>query len=50
MLKVTSATTFVNDMKIYKRKTNRNTSSSSQDNLGAAAAVAIIEKRDQYGE
>ena len=35
-------------MRIYKRKTSRNTSSSSQDNLGATAAVAIIEKRDHW--
>ena len=34
-------------MRIYKRNTNKNTSSSLQDNLRAAAAVAIIEKKDQ---
>ena len=32
-------------MRIYKRKTNMNTSSSSQDNLRAAVVVAIIEKK-----
>ena len=48
-IKVTSATLFVNNMRNFKRKTNRNTSSSLQDNLRAAAAVAIIEKRDQKG-
>ena len=41
-LKVTWATTFVNNMRNYKRKTNRNTSSLLQDNLRAAAAIAII--------
>ena len=37
-LKVTWAKTFVNNMRNYKRKTNRNTTSSLQDNLRAAAA------------
>ena len=41
-LKVTWATTFVNNMRIYKRKTNRNTSSLLQNNLRTAAAVSII--------
>ena len=41
-LKVTLATTFVNNMRNFKRKINRNTSSSLQDNLRATLAVVII--------
>ena len=36
-------------MRNYKRKSNRNTSLSLQDNLRAAAAVAIILKRSIRG-
>ena len=47
-LKGTLSTNFVN-MRNYKKKTNRNTSSSLQDKLRAAATGVILEKRSIRG-